>query len=40
MGVTRSNSGLLALQVLLSQLWEKEKGGGEKNKEGKEGKRE
>ena len=37
MGVTRSNSGLSALQVLLSYLWEKEKGRGE---EGKEVKRE
>ena len=40
MGVTQSNSDLLALQVLLSHLWEKEKGGEEKKGEGKEGKRE
>ena len=37
MAVTRSNSVFSALQVLLSHLWEKEKGG---KKEGKEGKRE
>ena len=40
MGLTRSNSGLSAPQVLLSHLWEKEKGGEEKKGEGKEGKRE
>ena len=37
MGVTQSNSDLLALQVLLSHLWEKEKAGERKKK--KEGKK-
>ena len=40
MGVTGSNSGLFSTPVLLSHLWEKEKGGKKKKKEGKEGKRE
>ena len=35
MGVTQSNSDLLALQVLLSHLWEKEKGGSENKKKGR-----
>ena len=37
MGVTRSNSCLSALQVLLSHLWEKEKSGGERREGGKKG---
>ena len=48
MCLTRSNSSFSALQVLLSHLWEKEKGGKKEkrkkqkqkqNKDGKEGKR-
>ena len=37
MGVTRSNCDLLALQVLLSLLWEKEKKGGREKKNRREG---
>ena len=39
MGLTHSNSGLSALQVTLSHLWKKEKGGKKKNKRREGGKR-
>ena len=39
MGLTHSNSGLSALQVLLSHLWEKEKGGGKEKKRREGGKK-
>ena len=39
MGVTWSNSCLSALQVLLSHLWEKEKGGKEKKRRREGGKK-
>ena len=37
MGVTRSNLVFSALQILLSHLWEKEKGGGKREKKIREG---